>query len=53
MSLNVFNLLNPAGLNVALGLTELLTRMSIRNLSGDKAKAMHNPDITAICEPTV
>jgi hypothetical protein len=52
--LNFFNLPNPSGRSVALGLTQPLTEMSTRNLPGGKAQSARKTDnLTAICEPTV
>jgi hypothetical protein len=39
---------------MALGSTQALTEMSIRDLPGDKVRPVRNADIlTAICEPIV
>jgi hypothetical protein len=49
-----FNLPNPSSRIMALGSTQPLTEMSIRNLSGGKGRPAHKADnLTAICEPTV
>jgi hypothetical protein len=49
-----FNIPNPSSRTMALGLTQPLTKMSTRNLSGGKKQPMHragNP--AAICELNV
>jgi hypothetical protein len=47
-------LTNPSNCTMALELTQPLTEMSIRNLSGDKVQPAHKADnLTTICEPTV
>jgi hypothetical protein len=38
---------------MALGSTQLLTEMSIRNLPGGKGRPAHKADLTAIFEPNV
>jgi hypothetical protein len=49
-----FNLPNPSNRTMALGLTQSVTEMSIRYISGSKGRAAHKADnLTAICEPTV
>jgi hypothetical protein len=49
-----FNLRNPSSHTMALGLTQPLTEMSIRNLPGDKGQPANKPDnLTAICEPII
>jgi hypothetical protein len=51
-SLDIFNLLNPFSRTMALGWTESLTEMSIRNLHGGKVRpALKADNLTAICEP--
>jgi hypothetical protein len=51
-SLDFCNLLNPSSGTMALGFT--LTKMSTRNLPGDKGRAARKSDnLTAIYEPTV
>jgi hypothetical protein len=52
--MDFFNLVNPSRRNIALGSTQPLTEMSIRNLPGDKGQPARKADIlTAICEPIV
>jgi hypothetical protein len=47
-----FNSLNPSSRTMALGSTQLLQEMSIRNLSGVKnGPARMADNLTAICEP--
>jgi hypothetical protein len=54
MSLNIFNLPNPNSRTMALELTQPLTELNTRNLSGDKERPESEADnFTAICEPTV
>jgi hypothetical protein len=49
-----FNWPNPSGRTMALGSTQPLTEMSIRNLPGGKNRPARKADnLTAICEPTV
>jgi hypothetical protein len=49
-----FNLRNPSSRTMALGLTQPLTEMSTRNLSGGKKRPVRRADdLAAICEPTV
>jgi hypothetical protein len=49
-----FNLCNPSSQTVALGLTQPLTEMSTRNLTGGKGWLAREADnLTAICEPIV
>jgi hypothetical protein len=48
-----FNLPNPSGRTMALGLTQPLTEMSIRNLPGGKWQPARKVNITAIYEPIV
>jgi hypothetical protein len=45
---------NPSSRNMALGSTQPLREMSIRNLPGGKGRPRRKADkLTAICEPTV
>jgi hypothetical protein len=49
-----FNLPNPSSHTMALGLIQLLTEMSIRNVPGGIGWPMCKDDnLTAICEPIV
>jgi hypothetical protein len=49
-----FNLPNPSSRTMALGLTQPLTKMSTRNLPGDKKRPAHRANnLTAICVPNV
>jgi hypothetical protein len=49
-----FNLPNPSRRTMALGSTQPLTEMSIRNLPwGEKRPARRADNLTAICEPIV
>jgi hypothetical protein len=49
-----FNRPNPSSSTMALGLTQPLTEMSIRDLPGGKGRPAHRADkLTAICEPIV
>jgi hypothetical protein len=49
-----FNLPNPSSRTMALGSTQSLTEISIRNLPGGKGRPARKADnITAICEPIV
>jgi hypothetical protein len=49
-----FNSSNPSSRTMAMGSTEPLTEMSIRNLPGVKGRSARKADnLTAICEPTV
>jgi hypothetical protein len=49
-----FNLFNPSSRTMALGSTQSLTEMSIRNLPGGKGRSLHKADnLTAICEPII
>jgi hypothetical protein len=49
-----FNLPNPSSRAMALGSTQPLTEMSIRNLPGGKKRPARRADNhTAICEPNV
>jgi hypothetical protein len=49
-----FNLLNPSSHTMALGSTEPLREMSIRNLPGGKKRPAHRADnFAAIYEPNV
>jgi hypothetical protein len=49
-----FNLPNPSSRTMALGLTQSLTEMSTRNLSGGKKRpARRAESLTTICEPNV
>jgi hypothetical protein len=48
-----FNLPNPCSNTMALGSTQPLTEMSIRNLPRGKWRQARKADLTAICEPTV
>jgi hypothetical protein len=50
-----FNLPNPSSCTMPLGLTQPLTEMNTRNLSGGgKQRPVHKADnLTAICEPVV
>jgi hypothetical protein len=51
ISLNFFNLPNPSSCTVALGFTEPLTEMSIRNLHGGKMLPVNKDDsLIAVCE---
>jgi hypothetical protein len=53
-SLDFLKLSNPSSRTVALGSTQHLTEMSIRNLPGGKGRPAGKADnLTAICEPTV
>jgi hypothetical protein len=52
--LDFFNLPNPSSRIMALGSTQPLTEMSIRNLPGGKGRSAHKAgNLTAICEPLV
>jgi hypothetical protein len=52
--LDSFNLLNPSSCIMALGSSQPLTEMSIRNLSGGKGRpARKAENLTAICEPII
>jgi hypothetical protein len=44
---------NPSSRTMALGSTQTLTEMSIRNLPGSKGRSAREADLTAICEPIV
>jgi hypothetical protein len=44
---------NPSSRTMALGSTQLLTEMSIRNLPGGKGRPARKIDLTAICDPIV
>jgi hypothetical protein len=47
-----FNLPDPSSLTIALAFAQLLTEMSIRNLTGDKAQSARKANnLTANCEP--
>jgi hypothetical protein len=47
------NLPNPSSRTMALGSTQLLTKMSTRNLPGGEGRPVPKADnVTAICEPT-
>jgi hypothetical protein len=49
-----FNLPNPSSLSMALGSTQPLSEMSIRNLPGDKKRPARRADnVAAISEPNV
>jgi hypothetical protein len=49
-----FNWPNPSGRSMVLGLTQPLTEMSTRNLSGGKERpALKADNLTIICEPIV
>jgi hypothetical protein len=49
-----FNLLNPSSRTLALGSTQPLTEMSIRNLNGgNKRPARRADNLAVICEPNV
>jgi hypothetical protein len=49
-----FNLPNPSSRTMALGSTQPLTEMRIRNLPGGKVRLARKADnLTAICEHTV
>jgi hypothetical protein len=49
-----FNWSNLSSRTMALGSTQPLTEMSIRNLPGGKGRPAHRADnLTAICEPIV
>jgi hypothetical protein len=53
-SLDFFNLPNSSSRTISLGLTQPLTKMSTRNLSGDKGLLARKADkLTAIFEPIV
>jgi hypothetical protein len=52
MRYTFFNLPNPSSRTMALGLTQPLTEMSIRNLPGGKKRPTLRADnLAAICEP--
>jgi hypothetical protein len=52
-SLDIFNSSNPSSGIIALGSTQPLTEMSIRNLPGVKGRPARKADnFTAICEPS-
>jgi hypothetical protein len=52
--IEIFNLPNPSSRNMALGSTQPLTEMSIRNLPEGEGRPVSVVDnLTAICEPTV
>jgi hypothetical protein len=49
-----FNLPNPSSRTMALGSTQPLTEMSIRDLPGGKKRpALRTDNLPAICEPNV
>jgi hypothetical protein len=49
-----FSSSNPSSRTVALGSTQPLAEMSIRNFAGGKERPAHKADnLTAICEPIV
>jgi hypothetical protein len=49
-----FNLTNPSSRTMALGSTQPLTEMSIRNIPGGEGRPARKADnLTAICEPIV
>jgi hypothetical protein len=49
-----FNLPNPSSRTMALGSTQPLTEMNIRNLPGGKGGPARKADnLTAICEPII
>jgi hypothetical protein len=49
----LFNLPDPSSLAMAVGSTQPLTEMSIKNLPGGKARpALKTDNLTAICEAT-
>jgi hypothetical protein len=49
-----FALHNPSSRAMGLGMTQLLTKKSARNLTGDKGRPARKADnLTAICEPIV
>jgi hypothetical protein len=51
---NFFILPNPSSRTMALGSTQLLTKMSTRNLPGGKKRPARRADnLTAICMPNV
>jgi hypothetical protein len=52
-SLEFFDLPNPSSCTMALGSTQSVTEMSIRNLPGDKGRPTRKAVFTAIYEPTV
>jgi hypothetical protein len=50
----LFNLPNPSGCTMALGFTQPVTEMSVRNILGGKWRTAHKADnLTAIYEPIV
>jgi hypothetical protein len=50
----IFNLPNPSSRTLALGLTQPLGEICIRNLPGGKGRSARKADnLTAICEPIV
>jgi hypothetical protein len=52
--LDISNLPNPSSRTIALGLTQPVTEMSTRNISGGKPRSEHKVDnFTAISVPTV
>jgi hypothetical protein len=54
MRLNFSNLTNPSSRTMDLGSTQLLTKMSTRNLPGGKKQpARYADNLVAICEPNV
>jgi hypothetical protein len=49
-----FNLPNPSSRTMALGSTQPITKMCIRNLPGGKKRSARRADnLAAICEPNV
>jgi hypothetical protein len=47
-----FNFPNPSSRTMALGSTQPLTEMSVRNLPGSKGRPARKADrLTAVCEP--
>jgi hypothetical protein len=51
---NFFNLPNPSSRTVALGSTQALREMSIRNIPGGKGRPARRADkLSNICEPNV
>jgi hypothetical protein len=52
-SLDFLNWPHPSSLTVALGLTQLLTEMSVRNLPGGKGRPVREAKITEIREPII
>jgi hypothetical protein len=52
-AVNIFHLSDLSSRSMAPVLTQPLTQISTRNLSGGKARPARKADVTAICKPIV